>query len=224
MVRSNPSLSMILRWNLSYCKWYKFLYRFSDESHLAHQGTGLYKTDVPHLWWHLSAPCLQQTFWFVREAGGLVRKSYWCRKTPFHLHSLPPPRPPPYLWTSMSCRKDDPLAMGYCGFHGSYKYYLGKQLTLAGIFSLYFLMSWARCTSISYIATPITAQKFPFGFLMGAFLTQPESYAYAWREVTANCQSIGCALGLLAWSCCEQRPVCHGSRYSPSTFLALCEW
>lgn len=77
----------------------------------------------------------------------------------------------------MSCRRDDPLAMG--GFHGSYKYYWGKQLTLAGIFGLYFLMTWAQSMSISYISAPITTQKFPFGFLMGAFSTQPESYAHA---------------------------------------------
>lgn len=47
----------------------------------------------------------------------------------------------------MSCIGDGPLAIGYYGFHGSYKDYFGKQSTLAGIFDFYFLVSCAQCTS-----------------------------------------------------------------------------
>lgn len=59
---------------------------------------------------------------------------------------------PSPLWASMSCRRDEPLAIGYCGFHGSYKDYFGRQLTLAGNFDLYFLMSCAHF----YISAPVT--------------------------------------------------------------------
>lgn len=54
----------------------------------------------------------------------------------------------PCLWASMSYRRDEPLAIGYCGFHGSCKDYFGGQLTLAGNFDLNFLMSCAQCTTM----------------------------------------------------------------------------
>lgn len=62
----------------------------------------------------------------------------------------------------MSCRRDEPPAIGFCGFHGSYEDYFGKQLTLDEIRDLYFFMSCALCTSI-----PITTQSRVF--LMGIF-------------------------------------------------------
>lgn len=85
--------------------------------------------------------------------------------------SFVPSSPHLCLWASVSCRRDEPLAMGYCGFRGSYKDYFGRQLTLAGNFDLYFLMIFAQYNHF-YISTPVTIQKFPFAFLVGIFSTQ----------------------------------------------------
>lgn len=68
------------------------------------------------------------------------------------------------LWASMSCRRGETLAIGYCGFHGSYKDYFGRQLTLVGNFDLYFLMSFAQCTTIFIFLLLLQLWGFPLLF------------------------------------------------------------
>lgn len=68
------------------------------------------------------------------------------------------------LWASMSGRRDEPLAIGYCGFHGSCKDYFGRQLTLAGNFDLYFLMSCAEYTNMYIFLLLLQPRGFPLLF------------------------------------------------------------
>lgn len=144
-------------------------------------GTGLHQTEKPASNTNHHLPIRNRFFWLVKDADSLPHKLYCFGGASFRLCSVPAL----FELTSVPCRSDEPLAVGYCSYHGSYRDYFGKQLTLAGIFDLYFLMSCAQSTSIFYISAPVTTQRIPFAFY--GDISNPPSYACAWRKATANC-------------------------------------
>lgn len=121
-----------------------------------------------------------------------MHKFYCFRGASFHLHPLPSTL---YLWTSMSCIGDGPLAIGYYSFHGSYKDYFGKQLTLAGIFDFYFLMSCGQCTSYFLYFCSYYDSKVSLCFFYGTIFNPAQKLCPCLKE--SHCEL------LIYWVCCR---------------------